>query len=147
MGGIQKAQQELGLADHMLYVTFPLLNDKRIFLNAINHLGMAIREVVRSFMNREADYKRIRMPPEDFLINDFINKYSQKLGLNSYIKMIRDVTSFNNIRDRASIKLKRKDKFIVISPEYSMFALTINDAKNYLGLAREFMDKMKRFVK
>ncbi|MBD3312457.1 hypothetical protein GF352_03330 [archaeon] len=145
MGGLKSAVEELSLADHMLYVTFPLLNDKQIFLNAVNHLGKSITEVIRAFMSREVAFKRIKfMPPKDLLINEFIDRYSGNLGLNKrLVKMIKQVTTFNNVRHRSSIKLKRNDKFIVISPEYSMSALTLEEAKDYLRLAREFVQKMR----
>ena len=148
MGGFTKALEELRLADHMIYITFPLLEDKQIFLNAVTHLGNAIREVVHSFMKNEFDYKRIRfMPPSDLLINEFTSKYSARLGLTPYIKMVKDVTTFNNVRSRSTIKLKRNDKFIVISPEYSMVALSLSEIKDYLGRAKEFVNKMQGLIK
>jgi len=147
MGGVSKAVEELRLADHMIYITLPLLDDKGIFLNAVSHLGKAVREVVRSFMSREADYKRLSfMPPEDLLINEFIGKYASQLGVKGYTKMLKEVTAFNNMRSRSSIKLKRNNKFIVISPEYSMIALSIAEVKGYLGLAKEFISKMEGLI-
>jgi len=148
MGGVSKAVEELRLADHMIYITFPLLEDKQIFLNAVTHLGNAIRVVVKDFMTQEVAYKRVRfMPPEDLLINEFISKYSSKIGISSFSKMIKDVTTFNNVKSRSTIKLKRNDKFIVISPEYSMVALTLSEVKSYLSQAKEFVNKMKVLVK
>jgi hypothetical protein len=147
MGGFSNALEELRLADHMIYVTLPLLDDKQIFLNAVSHLGNAVRDIVRTFMKFEAAYKRINfLPSEDLLINEFIMSYSERLGVESFIQMIKDVTSFNNVRKRSSIKLKRNDKFIVISPEYSMVALSMKQVKEYLGLAREFIQKMRGLI-
>lgn len=148
MGGVGTALEELRLADHMIYVTLPLLDDKRVFINAVSHIGKALKDVIRLFMQCETDYKQIPfMPGEDFLINEFINKYSARLGLQGYADMIKNVVSFNDVRGRSSIKLKKNDKFIVISPEYSMVALTVEQVKAFLKLAREFVQRMGGVVK
>lgn len=143
MGGVSTALEELRLADHMIYVTLPLLDDKRVFINAVGHIGKALKDTVRLFMQREADYKQIPfMPGEDLLVNEFINRYSSRLGLQDYIEMLKSVVSFNDVRGRSSIKLKKNDKFIVISPEYSMVALTIEQVKAFLRQAREFVSRL-----
>ncbi|MFA5406625.1 MAG: hypothetical protein WC307_04690 [Candidatus Nanoarchaeia archaeon] len=142
-GSVSSALEELRLADHMLYVTFPLLDDKRVFLNAVNHLGNAIKIVIRDFMRLETDYKRLSfMPSEDLLINEFVSKYATRLGLSTFIEMIKSVTSFNNVRSRSSIKLKKNEKFIVISPEYSMVVLSIGEAKSFVRQAKDFINQM-----
>lgn len=141
--GVVSALEELRLADHMLYVTMPLLDDKRVFINAVTHVSNAVKGVIHKFMTREADFKRIRMPSEELLINDFLTKYVNKLGLESYTEMIKGITCFNDVRSKSSIKLKKNDKFIVISPEYSMVALSLDQARFYVRQAREFVSRLE----
>ncbi len=147
MGGVEDSLSELRLADHMIYVTLPLLNDKRIFINAVDHLGNAIGLAIREFMKKEKDYKRLSYLPEDeLLIDEFIKKYCTNTKLAKYAGMIKDITAFNKVRSNSSIKLKRNDKFIVISPEYTMTALSIEQVKNYLKMAKEFVEKMRSLI-
>jgi len=148
MGGVSSALEELRLADHMIYVTFPLLDDKRVFLNAVGHLGNAIKTVITEFMRLEIDYKRLSfMPPEDLVVNEFISRYAERLGLACFTDMMKAVTTFNNVRNRSSIKLKKNEKFIVISPEYSMVTLTVAEAKEYVRQAKEFISRMSVMIK
>ena len=131
----------------MIYVTLPLLDDKRIFINAVNHLNKAIQMIIKQFMINETDYKRLKyLPSDDLLINDFIKKYSIRLRLNDYNEMINKLIRFNNVRQRSSIKLKKNDKFIVISPEYSMESLSINQIKEYLNKAKELIIKVGKYI-
>ncbi len=145
MGGvISAARGELKLADHMIYVTLPLLGDRRIFLNAVNHLGKAINGVIMAYLEKEKKYKRLEfVPPLEMAVNLFVSKYAKKLGLEQYVSMIKAINSFNNVREKSSIKLKRDNKFIVISPEYTMVTLTEEEVKNYIRLTSEFIDVME----
>ncbi len=147
MGGLSLALEELKLADHMIYVTLPLLDDKRIFINAVNHLSKAIHMIIKQFMINETDYKRLKhLPSDDLLINEFINKYSRKLGLTVYNEMIKKIMRFNNVRQRSSIKLKKNNKFIVISPEYSMESLSIDQVKEYLNKVKDLISKVGKYI-
>jgi len=148
MGGVSYAVSEINLADHMIYVTLPLLDDKRVFINAVNHMGNAFRFVIKAFFEREYRFKRVNfLPPDDLVTGEFLNRYINKLGLSVYFDMVKNVNCFNDVRAKSSIKLKRNDQFIIISPEYSMTALSIPQVKDYLRLGKEFVAKMGDFLK
>lgn len=145
---ITTARKELRLADHMIYITLPLLGDRKIFLNAVNHLGKAINELIKAYLEKEWRYKRLEFkPPGDTGINLFLTKYSKVLGLQSHELMIKSINSFNNVREKSSIKLKRDDKFIIISPEYTMVTLTEAEVKRYIRQTSEFIDIMEEKMK
>ena len=145
MGGvISSAKDELKLADHMVYITLPLLGDRMIFLSAVSHLGKSINKLIIAYLEREKKFKRLEfVPPIDMAVNLFITKYSQRIGVNDHVSMIKTINSFNNVRARSSIKLKRDDKFIIISPEYNMVTLTEVEVKKYIRQTSKFISVME----
>ena len=58
---LKEAARHLQIADHMTYVTFPLINDYRLLLKIFDEIYGSIIGCVNAILNYEASYKRIRL--------------------------------------------------------------------------------------
>lgn len=140
-----KAKEELKLCDHMIYITLPLLNDKRLFLTAVDHLHSAVINSIIALFEYERYWKRIRNVPNEprTAIHEFIKTYSNKLNVGKdIVLMINELNNFNFYRKKGGINLQRKDKFIVISPNYETISIDEKTVKKFIIYAKELLKKI-----
>ena len=133
-----KALEELNIADYMASVTISMFEDKRLFLNAVCHVRNAILFAIKDFYKRK--YPDINTFPET-IIEDFI---SNETEFKKYFKMIEDINSFYKNSRGQSIKIKKNEKYVVISEDYKISAMTLEQLKEYIQLAREFINSINK---
>jgi len=56
---IQEAEKIIQTVDHMVYITFPLIKDKRLLLKILLETKIAISNCINSILQHEYIYKRI----------------------------------------------------------------------------------------
>lgn len=143
-GAIELALNELKLADHMIQVTLPLLNDRMIFINAVSHVYNAVKRVINEFLQKEFDYKRLDiLPKEEERVALFLKEYILKLRLKDYNDVINKLETFNKFKNRSSVKLQRNDKFVIITPEYETFSISETEIKAYIKKVELFLNNIK----
>ncbi len=125
--------KELALADHLIYVTMPLLNDKQLIINAAKHLNNALTKAIINYMKQ-----RTITHDEETIINEFLsNKEFVK-----YSEMIHSLRSFVKQANKYSIKLKRKDKIIIINQDYNTTIISEKKLKDYIKTSKELINKL-----
>ena len=58
---IQEAEKNLRTIDHIIYVTFPLIKDKRLLLKVIQDMKGVVTSCITSILQYEYLYKRVSL--------------------------------------------------------------------------------------
>ena len=142
---LKESIKHLQIADHMAYVTFPLVNDRRLLLKIFEEIYKSIIFSIDTAVDIEKlEKKEIN---EDFVIA-FLNKYSNKYNLsNEKINKISEIMELNKKHKKSAMEFVRKDKIIIMSNNLGIHALNINDIKDYLSLAKEIIMKINKKFK
>jgi len=56
---IQKANQKLKIADHMIFMTYPLVKDSKLLLSIIQNIFLALTNAMSSILYYERLFKKI----------------------------------------------------------------------------------------
>ena len=91
---LKEAERIIKNADHMLYVTFPLIKDKRLILKILLETKTGITKCINSILQYDYLYKRITLrkdPRENFRI--FENKCAERYSITK--EVIRNRESIN----------------------------------------------------
>ena len=56
---IEKANQKLKIADHMIFMTYPLVRDNRLLLSIIQNIFLALTNSMSSILYYERLFKKI----------------------------------------------------------------------------------------
>ncbi|MBW2979434.1 hypothetical protein DRZ77_02155 [Candidatus Woesearchaeota archaeon] len=147
---LEKANKSLKIADHMLSVTYKLVNDPKLLLSIVEHIFAAVLNGMDAVLLFERLYKRI--PPYsktfDGRVNMFREKCIGRVGLdNSFIALLFDLRSIIKEHKESPIEFCRKDKLVICSNTYRMKVLSVNEIKKYLSKAKLFIDAINSFVK
>ena len=58
---LDKSASLLQTADHMLYMTYPLIREKRLLLKILNETYLVVLGIVNAILQYEYFYKRINL--------------------------------------------------------------------------------------
>jgi len=132
--------KHMRIADHMTYVTFPLVNEYRLLLKIFDEIYLSIIFSVSSILNYEYLYERIQMY-SDYKDNleTFID-IGKNYGLsNEQIKKIKEIIDLNKKHNESAMEFIRKDKVVIMSDSLGTRVLDLRLIKEYLLLAKELM--------
>jgi len=146
---LKEAIKSLQIADHMTYVTFPLVNEKRLILKIFDEIYKSIINCINAILNYEYLYKRIRLYQDN---NDnlqtFIDKCAKNYDLNNeQIKKIKEIININKQHRKSAMEFVKKDKIVILSDSLSTQLLDIQIIKEYLLLAKELLMKINLKIK
>jgi len=142
---LEEAVRHLRIADHMTYITLPLVNEKRLLLKIFDEIYKSIINSINAILNYEYLYKRIRLykKTEDNL-QVFIEKCAKTYNLsNIQIKKIKEILNINKRHKQSAMEFVKKDKIVILSDNLNTQIINIQIIKEYLLLAKELVMKSK----
>ncbi len=146
---ILEAKKAVRAADHLLYITYPVVNDKKLFISIVDNLYKANINAMNAILQYERLYKRVAPYPEifehkmDLLKTGIAERYHLQ---REYIVLLEDLKKITEARKASPIEFQRQDKYIICSPNYRMETLTIEKLKNYLFQSKLFVEKIAKII-
>jgi len=136
---LKESIKHLQIADHMAYVTYPLVNDKRLLLKIFEEVYKSIMNSIDSMVFIEYPMKSINEVNEVF-IQRFLKEFGKNYGLISErISKIFEIVEMNKRHRQSAMEFVRKDKIVIMSDSLKILTLNINKVKEYLLLAKELI--------
>ena len=144
-----EAGKKISLADHMLFVTYPLVKDSKLLLAVMENIFLAHTHIMGSLLYYERIYRRV-----DPFFDTFESKYrlfSEKCAPRyaietDYLKLMREVKETLTAHKRSPIEFSRKDQFVICSEDYQLKVLKVEDIKNLVSKTKEFFNKIKSLL-
>ena len=146
---LSAAEKNLQTVDHMVYITFPLIKDKRLLLKVMRDVKTIISTCINIILQHEYLYKRIRLfqdSRENF--RTFTEKSSGRYGIiRDEIKTIRELFDFVERHKTSPFEFIKDEKVIILSENMKPAALSLEKTKEFLNLAKEILKKTKQGIK
>ena len=146
---LKEAIRALQIADHMTYVTFPLVNEQRLILKIFDEIYKSIIKCINAILNYEYMYKRIKLYTDNKEnIRTFSNKCAKIYNLNSeQTKKILEILELNKKHRQSAMEFVKKDKIVILSDNLKTKTLDINTVKEYLLIAKELLMQANNKIK
>ena len=144
-----KAKKGIHREDHMLFVTYKLVNDPKLLLSAIKNIFNSLQYTVDSLLAYERLFKRIPLYPENFGSKFSILKDNciNRLNLNqSYLYLIKDIHTLLVDHKNSPVEFSRKDRFIICSSDYRTKSISLKEIKEYLSRSKSFIKDVEVIV-
>lgn len=145
-----RARQDLKVADHMMNITYKLVNDPKMLLSIMQRLMSALTNTMGCVLHYERLYKRIPMFNESFenMYLIFKARTTRRYNINiEYLTLIEEVRQILNQHKKSPIEFSRKDKFVICSDDYRMKTISIENIKSFINKAKLFQTEAERMVK
>jgi len=147
---INKASRNIEIADHILNISYPALEDPKILLIACENIFLAFSNSLSAAVYYERRFKRIPPFKEDF--NGKFEAFSKKIVPRHGIK--REIlVSIEEVRDlilkheESPVEFRRKESFVICDDSYKYETLTAEKLRYYLEDAKKFYIIMSEITK
>ena len=134
----------------MVYVTYKLLNDRKIMLAVANHISNAVNTAVFAFLENEKRYKRIYHLPENkrLKLMYFLRDYSEKFRLPlDDEEMIIKLDNLRKMKSAEGYNVQKGESFYFVNGGFKVETVSVALIKKYLSNARELINKIERTIK
>ncbi len=139
---VKQAGTAFRIADHLAYVSYPLLKDNKLLLAIVQNLYLAGVNGLDAILHYERMYKRLNTIPFDIesKIIIFQTKIETRINVSGVSKVIKDLKFILNQHRDTKMEFSRKEKFIICSDDYSMMkTIDIEMLKTYILVMRPFI--------
>lgn len=146
---VEKANQSFQIADHLAYMTYPVVNDVKITITILKNLYFALTTCVEALLYFDRLFKRIGPLPNDFNSKFYIfkTKTAPRYKIQpQYIPLIEEIGSIIQKHDQSPMVFRRKEKFIICTNNYKVQTITINTIKNYLDKTKPFIQQINQIL-
>ena len=136
-------------ADHLAYVTYPLVKDIKLLMNILENLDKSLKAGMNALLEYDRLYKRIGPLPESFELRFeiFQRKLVMRHAINAgFLDLIETMHNLVIYKQKSPMVFQRKDKYVIANHRYRMKTITIEDAKKYLEKAKPFISKVRNVV-
>jgi len=142
LSSLDKAKKSLEIADHLAYMTFPIVRENKLLLKILEELYNSIISAINSILQYEYTYKRIRLytnAKENFnTFRSIAGRY--KIDKEQLGKII-NILTLAEIHKNASLEFAKNDKIVIMSDNLKTETLTIDKIKAYLLETKDFLRK------
>jgi len=146
---LDKAEHALRTADHMVYITYPLIKENRLLKKVIEQLYEISDMIINAVLQYEYTYKRIHLykdKKQNF--ETFKNKCAKNFGImQEEIEGLAELLELMEKHIKSSSEFSRKDKLVIMSNGLKTESIGLDKLKNYLNLLKKIIQKVKTKLK
>jgi hypothetical protein len=146
---LEDAIKNLQIADHLAYITLPLVKDNRLLLKIFDSIYKSIISCINAILNYEYLYKRIKIyKSTEENLQTFVHKCAKNYNLtNKQIKEIKEIIILNKQHKQSAMEFVKKDKVVIMSDSLGTQVINIQKIKEYLLLSKELLMNAKNKIK
>lgn len=146
---LDKARSLLQTADHMLYMTYPLVKEKRLLLKILSEIYIVGVSIVNAILQYEYFYKRINLyknARENFYV--FKNKCAPRYSIsNEQIEKILEIFDLAEKHKTSPFEFVRNNKVVIMTNALHTDTITIEKMKNYIFLCKDLLRKAETIIR
>lgn len=140
---LDKAQKSLQTADHLTYITFPLIKDKRLLFKILEQLNETIISTINAILQYEYLYKRIMLSKDPITnLETFYNKCAFRYQItDQQLKNIQELIHLNQRHKKSPFEFIRKEKVVIMSENLKTEVLTVEKLKSFIIDLKDILRK------
>lgn len=144
------AKKSIKTADHLTYMTYPLVKDLKIIIAITENIYSSIINAMEAVLQYDRYYKRINPLAENFdsRFQIFKEKCAPRYNFDrDDLSLIDELRTIVKHRTDSAMEFVRNDKLIICSPNFKMKTFNIDAIKQYLIKTKKFIAKADAVVK
>ena len=146
---LDKAKKALRTADHMVYITYPLIKETRLLKSVLEQLYSIAADTINAILHYEYAYKRIRyFSPAPLAPKsqnwDLFEKCSIRFGITSQeLEGLKQLLELMIKHQTSSVEFTRKDRLVFMSGNARTESIGLDQLKSHLNVLKTVLDKAK----
>ena len=142
------AKKKLQLADHILTMTYPIVNDGKLLLAVVENIFLALTNAIGSVLYYERLFKRIPPFHDNFSSKfNLFREYAEKKNINEeYLRLIQNMKVIIVKHKKSPVEFVRKDQFVICNGSYRTYIISVNELKAYMAKAKSFLRQTEDMI-
>ncbi|MCL6500477.1 MAG: hypothetical protein K6T16_00385 [Candidatus Pacearchaeota archaeon] len=142
---LAKAENSLRIADHMVYITYPLLKESRLLQKIIDQLSEVAMNIIEASLSYEYIFKRLLLPQSrEQYFDMFRTKCSASFGIApAEMQVLKELFDLIEKHKNSPFEFSRKDKLVIMSNGFRTDAINLEKLKKYLNTLKVVLQKTK----
>jgi hypothetical protein len=144
---LQKARQHIRVAEHMLTVTYPVVQNPKILVSILENIYKAVEQSITSALLFERQKKTI--PPFNDTFESKLTMFEMKVvGMHAispeqvhFITQIRDLMQLHK---DSPVEFSRKQDFVMCTNEYAISKINVDVMKTSIKQARKLIETISK---
>lgn len=148
LDSLGKANKIIQIADHMTYITYGLLKDKRLLIKILGELYLGVMNMINSILQYEHMYKRIQIYKEaKDNFNTFLDLCSRYRISEEQKKIIEEIIKLEEKHKKSPFEFVKEDKIVIMSEGFKTDILTLDKLKYFLLNVKDIYKKINVQIK
>jgi len=140
---LQSAIKDIKIADHILYVTFPVIKDKRLLMKALDQIYRSVISAINSILQYDFLFKRVSLsknPKENWSV--FTGKSAPRFNISrEELSIISELISIIESHKKSPMEFQRKEKIVIMSDSLKTTIVDSDSLKTFLRTAKNLVNK------
>ena len=139
-----RANEFIRRADHMLYMTYPLVRDNKLIILIAENICNGMNYTIDALLMYERTYKRISPYPDEFGVKlDIFRKIAIKYGISKeHINSLIDLKIFLDERKNSKMEFIKNDKYMLFNQKQELKSLGIERLKQNLNISKDCIKRV-----
>lgn len=139
----------LNAADHLTYMTYPLVKDYKLLVQIAKNIYDAMIKGVNIILEHDRLYKRVDLLPQNFenrfqiFQRECVRRYNFK---GEEVSLIIELKDLLDNHTRSSMVFKRRDEMVIYGENFRIKKLSLPMVKDYLAKAKLFISRVDDII-
>jgi len=147
---LEAAKKNIKVADHMVHVTYKVVNDPKLLLSVLENVFLAFSDAIGSILYLERLYKMIPPFRDSFesKFNMFRLRIVEKFKIDKkYINIMQITRDIVLEHKNSPVEFVKNNKLIICDDNYKTKVLEISDVKEIVQIAKNFVNLVDTIVR
>ncbi len=133
--------KEIAYAEHLMRVTLPMVKDKHVFINILNHIDSALSTGIALFLKRQKMNRRIPIYPTS-------RELRIEILMENFKEVIPDMATFKeflevmNAHRNSYNEVLKEECLIIMRNDYKLVRVEKSDLAKYVEMAKKMLKRM-----
>ncbi len=145
---LQEAEKIVKAVDHMVYVTFPLIKDKKILLKVMTEMKKSLAYCINAILQYEYIYKQINLHKDTKTnLKIFVDQSSKRFEITQEeIKKILDLFEIVEAHKASPMEFMKGNNVIILSERMERNMISLEKIKEFLTITKNILKKTKNRI-
>lgn len=146
---LSEAQRIIKACDHMVYVSYPLIKDKKLLIKIIVELKKAITYCINAILQYEYLFQKIKLSKDHKEnLKIFTEKSSIRFGITKEeTKKIIELFEIVEIHKHSPMEFSRDNKIVILTQNMNQQIVSLEKTKEFVQLTKEIFRKIRIKIK
>jgi len=140
---LETAKFKYDSAFHLLNVTYPMVEDPKLFLGVINNLRLSLEAGMDAILQYE---RQLHLVPH-YVETDFQSKFnlfrSKSVKRNNipqkFVDLMMHLQQLEEQYKQSSVSFQRGNRYLIATKNYEIQSLSLKELRNHLNATKEFL--------